>query len=60
MTKLLLSVKDVQAITGLSRSTLSKLRETGKFPAHVDLGVRAVRWHRKDVETWLAERPPAQ
>ena len=55
MEQQLLSVKDVQALTGLSRSTLSKLRESGRFPASVDLGVRAVRWHRKDVETWLAE-----
>ena len=55
MDKQLLTVKDVQAMTGLSRSTLSKLRDAGKFPPSIVLGVRTVRWHRKDVELWLSK-----
>lgn len=48
--------KQVEARTGLSRSTLYAYIGTGQFPAPVALGARAVGWFESDVENWLASR----
>ncbi|MDE0133136.1 MAG: AlpA family phage regulatory protein [bacterium] len=52
----------VLAATGLSRTTLWRLRRTGEFPAPVRLGgdaSRAVGWLRSDIEEWILSRPAA-
>ncbi|MCY4648777.1 MAG: AlpA family phage regulatory protein [bacterium] len=52
----------VVAATGLSRTTLWRLRQTGEFPAPVRLGgdgSRAVGWLRSDIEAWIRSRPAA-
>lgn len=41
--------------TGLSGSTLRKLRLTGKGPRYIKLG-RAVRYRVSDLEAWLSAR----
>lgn len=48
--------KQVQAQTGLARSTLYKLIANGDFPAPVRLTVKAVAWVRADVDSWIAGR----
>ncbi|MCQ3804564.1 MAG: AlpA family phage regulatory protein [Acidimicrobiia bacterium] len=53
----------VVAVTGLSRTTLWRLRQAGEFPAPVRLGgdaSRAVGWLRGDIEAWIHSRPAAQ
>ena len=45
--------KDVQARTGLSRSTLYLRISQGTFPQSVPLGPRAVGWLESEVEAWL-------
>lgn len=48
--------KDVQAQTGLARSTLYKLVSSGDFPAPVRITTKAVAWTRSDVDSWIAGR----
>lgn len=48
--------KDVQAQTGLARSTIYKLVSSGDFPAPVRITAKAVAWTRSDVDSWIAGR----
>lgn len=48
--------KQVQARTGLSRSTIYLRISEGTFPAPVSLGGRAVGWIEAEVNDWLAQR----
>jgi prophage regulatory protein len=48
--------KQVEARTGLSRSTIYLRIARGEFPAPVSLGARAVGWNSDDVQKWIAER----
>lgn len=64
MTNGILRQKDVQAATGLSRTTIWRLVRHGAFPAPRRLtnglpGKVAVGWLARDVEGWLATRPMA-
>ena len=46
--------KQVQARTGLSRSTIYDYIRAGRFPAPVRVGDRAVGWVAGEVDAWLA------
>ena len=48
--------KQVEARTGLSRSTIYLRVAEGSFPAPVSLGGRAVGWIEAEVNDWLAKR----
>src|SRR5262249_43579000 len=48
--------KDVQALTGLSRSTIYQYVKDGAFPKPVALGPRAVGWLESEVTEWVAGR----
>jgi len=48
--------KQVEARTGLSRSTIYARIKSGTFPAPVSLGPRAVGWIENDVQRWLSDR----
>jgi len=39
----------------LGERTIWKINSTGEFPAPVRIG-RAVRWDRREIEAWLAEK----
>lgn len=47
---------DVEARTGLSRSTLYAWMARGDFPQPVALGARLVGWRESDIDAWLAAR----
>ncbi len=49
----LLTLREVESLTRLSRSTIERLERAGKFPARRRVSTRAVRWPAADVETWL-------
>ena len=55
----LLTVKRVCELTGLARSTLSRLRDHGKFPSAVRVGPHFVAFKSDDVARWLKANPPA-
>lgn len=46
--------KQVEARTGLSRSTIYERIKTGAFPTPVSLGARAVGWLESEIDSWLA------
>lgn len=48
--------KQVQARTGLSRSTIYLYIKAGQFPKPVALGPRAVGWIESEVSEWIAKR----
>lgn len=49
----------VEALTGLSRSTIYALMARGEFPKPVKLTDRAVAWPESAVARWLADRAKA-
>ncbi len=56
MTEKLIRRPEVEARTGLSRSTLYDWMKRGKFPQPVKLGERLVAWRESDVTAWLESR----
>jgi prophage regulatory protein len=49
----LIRSKEVQAITGLPKSSLHNMARAGTFPAPLKLGARAVAWRESDVQAWV-------
>ncbi|MCA7085823.1 AlpA family transcriptional regulator [Cupriavidus sp. DB3] len=47
--------KEVQALTGLSRSSIYQRLHESTFPRPVNLGRRAVGWRAADIEAWLRD-----
>jgi prophage regulatory protein len=47
----------VEAATGLSRSSIYAMMDSGDFPRPIRIGKRAVAWSQSAIEAWLAERP---
>lgn len=50
---------EVEAMTGLARSTIYAAITAGKFPRPIRLGARSVGWLASDLDAWLAERVAA-
>ncbi|MBI1495223.1 helix-turn-helix transcriptional regulator [Halocynthiibacter styelae] len=44
---------EVEALTGLSRTTIYDLMHEGRFPRPVRIGKRAVAWREADLNEWL-------
>ncbi|WP_322401111.1 AlpA family transcriptional regulator [Massilia luteola] len=51
-----LRIKQVTALTGLSRATIYNMMAAGSFPMKTALGVRAVGWLSSEIQVWMAER----
>lgn len=49
----LLTLREVEALTKLSRSTIDRLERDGRFPARRRVAARAVRWLASDVDEWV-------
>ena len=60
MAERILRRPEVEARTGLSRSTLYAMMAEGAFPEPIRLGKRAVGWPEARIAQWLAERPTRQ
>ena len=48
--------RQVEARTGLSRSTIYQRIADGEFPAPVSIGARAVGWPSDAIDAWIADR----
>ena len=55
----LLSLKQVIAMVGLTKSTIYRLMEAGDFPRPLKLGSRCVRWLVDEVNAWISSLPSA-
>lgn len=53
----LIRLPQVQALTGLSKTTLHRLEAAGRFPKRCRIGDRAVAWDYDAVDTWIRTRP---
>ncbi len=51
--------REVEQLTGLSRSSLYDLMSKGAFPRPVKLTGKAVAWPENVIAEWLATRPSA-
>ncbi|SUZ32826.1 hypothetical protein ROE7235_02589 [Roseibaca ekhonensis] len=56
MAEKLLRRPEVEARTGLSRSTIYAWISAGEFPQPVKLGARLVAWRESDIGDWLESR----
>ena len=52
----LLKIKNVIALTGLSRSHLYALAQSGQFPKPVKLSERSSAWLESEVLDWIESR----
>ena len=52
----LLRRPEVEARTGLSRSSIYAFMKRGEFPQPVKLGTRLVAWRESDISAWLESR----
>lgn len=48
---------EVERETGLSRSSIYRLMDEGKFPRPRRTGYRAVAWPSAEIDAWKASRP---
>lgn len=55
----LLRLPEVLHRTGMSRSWVYAAMGTGRFPAFVRVGARAIGWRSTDVDKWIASRTAA-
>jgi prophage regulatory protein len=60
MTKHHLRRPEVEATTGLSRSSIYAMMDAGDFPRPIRIGKRAVAWPQSEIEAWLANRPTSK
>lgn len=51
-----LRIKQVTAVTGLSRATIYNMMAAGKFPMQTALGDRAVGWLSSEIQHWMTAR----
>ncbi len=54
----LLRRKEVEKLSGLSRASLYRHIQSGKFPAPVAIGTGSVRWKNSDIQAWLQSLTP--
>ena len=53
----LLTRREVERRTGLSRSTLYRKMRDGTFPVPLKVSERAVRWRERDIRAYVDSRP---
>lgn len=51
-----LRVKEIQEITGLSKTTIWRLEKCGKFPKRHKISSSAVGWLESEIEKWIEQR----
>lgn len=51
-----LRLKQVIALSGMSRSWIYSAIQRGEFPAQISLGERAVGWDSLSIKTWQDQR----
>lgn len=56
----LIRIKEVMALTGLSRSYVYELSQDGVFPKVVKLTERSRAWVESEVKQWIDERIQAR
>ena len=60
MKLLILKRRAVEALTGLSRSSIYRLAAASQFPKPIPLGPRAVGWRADEIVNWIELRTAAR
>lgn len=55
--QIIIRPSQLPALTGLSKSSIDRLRAQGDFPAARRLSRQAIGFLREEIESWLANRP---
>lgn len=55
----LLRLPEVEALSGLRKTSIYNGAHAGTFPAPIRLSVRCVAWRESDIAKWQAERAHA-
>lgn len=55
----ILRLTELVTKTGLSRSTILRLEEQGRFPQRILLSERTVGWDEKAIDQWLEQKAEA-
>ncbi len=53
----LLTRREIEQRTGLSRSTIYRKMREGTFPVPLKVSERAVRWRERDIRAYVDSRP---
>lgn len=53
MKERLLKRREVEEITGFSRTTIYRLMAEGAFPRPLRIGENSVRWRMSDLQKWM-------
>ena len=53
----MLRLPEVRDITGVSRSSIYKWMDEGKFPLPRKLSERAIAWDSREIAKWVDSRP---
>ena len=56
-TKVFLTAKELQGVTGLSRTTVWRLENAGDFPKRRQVTAQRVAWLAEEVLEWARSRP---
>lgn len=52
----LIRLSDVTQLTGVSRSRIYLLMQSGEFPRSLKIGPRARAWSKREILDWMAQR----
>ena len=55
--KTILTMKEAQEATSLSRATINRYREIGDFPEAIELTKRRIVFVASEVDEWIGNRP---
>ena len=55
--KTILSMKETEEATSLSRATINRYREIGDFPEAIELTKRRIVFVASEVDEWIGNRP---
>ncbi len=56
MGKNIIRINKVCSRTSLSKSTIWRMEQKGKFPRRIKLGENSVGWNEQDVDDWIDDR----
>jgi prophage regulatory protein len=56
MNRVLITYRDVEAMTGFKRAYFYREMERGQFPLPVKVGRKSVRWVESEIREWTEDR----
>lgn len=56
----LIRMREVVQRTGLSRTTIYRMKEAGTFPQSVALGENSIAWRSNEIDAWFESLQPSQ